>query len=289
MAEQLHTLHLLFRQIALDFGEEVLTENRLKGILCDYGGMNVNKFQHIITRSISYKMGQKLLTIKNLDDADYKLKLNNLRQVFQEENFLRHDIANYMIDCYLFAFGWIDTVREFDEDENDSYGLRIGELSFTEHSGLDYCGNYNEDKERSGFGIAKDSESNYYAGEWKLNMKNGVGMEVNTKRNKYAGEWRLNRRAGVGAEIMPDGNRYTGEWKNGKMNGCGIVIYPNGEKMCTTFRNGRPNEDSIGIYYLKDDSYVIGHMTEKGPEGRCKHFQKEGIFKEEIWKDGIQL
>ncbi len=289
MAEQPKTLHGLFHQITVDFGEEVLTEGRLKGLLSDYGGMRVNKFQHIITRSITYQVGQKLLTIRELDDADYALKLNNLRQAFQEENFFRHDIANYIVDCYLFAFGWIDAVREFDEDESDSSGGRAGELSFVEHSGLDYCGNYNEEKERSGFGIAKDAESNYYAGEWKLNMKNGVGMDVNTERNKYAGEWRLNRRAGVGIEITPDGNRYAGEWKNGKINGSGIMIYPNGEKMCATFRNGTLVKGAIGIYYLKDDSYVVGCMTENGPDGACQHYQKDGSSEGETWKDGVKL
>lgn len=281
------TLHDLFHRISIDFGEESLAESRLRGLLSDYGGMMVNKFRHVIARSISCQIGQKLLNIRELDDTDYNLKLNNLRQVFQEENFFRHDIANYIIDCYLFGFELIDKVTEYNEEENGTSAVKTGELSFINHNGKEYCGNFNEEKERSGFGVEKDEDCNYYAGEWKLDMKNGVGIDVSNQRQKYAGEWRLNRRAGVGIEITPDGNRYAGEWKNGKMNGNGMMFYPNGERMCTVFYNGLPKKDTVGIYYLKDGGYVIGCMTLNGPDGRCLHYLLDGTSIEENWENGM--
>ncbi len=282
------TLHDLFHTIYVDFGEEVLTETRLKGLLCDYGGTSVNKYQHIVTRSISYHVGSKLLAIKGIEESEFLLKLNNLRQAFQEENFFRHDIANYIIDCYLYALGWVDTIEEVNEDDDQCGNTKSGELSFVEHSGAEYCGNLNTDKERSGFGISKDEHFNYYAGEWKLNLRNGMGMEVSSERNKYAGEWRLNRRAGVGVETMDDGNRYAGEWKNGKTNGSGILIFPNGEKMCTTFKNGQPDPNAVGIFYFKDGSYLIGHMSPEGPDGVCTHYKRDGSSVEEKWNKGRQ-
>lgn len=279
-------LHELFRQINLEFGEDALAESRLKGLLSDMGGDAVYRYRNIIARSVSCQIGQKLLDMRGLEDADYNLKLSNLRQSFQEENFFRHDIADYIIDCYLFGFEWTDDISEYDADSAETGSARAGELSFAEHSGSDYCGNISEAGERSGFGIAKDSDSNYYAGEWRLNMKNGIGIDVSSDRQKYAGEWRLNRRAGVGVEIEPDGDRYAGEWKNGRINGCGTIYYPNGEKMCTTFCNGEPEPGAAGIYYLKDGSCVAGRMTAAGPDGRCIRYRRDGSSEEEMWENG---
>jgi hypothetical protein len=284
---KLLTLHDIFRQISTDFGAESLTETRLKGLLCDYGGAMVNRFSHVIARSISCQIGKKLLSIRELDDADYNLRLSNLRQSFQEENFFRYDIANYIIDCYLFGLELIDKVADYDEEGYTESSSKAGELSFINYSGKEYCGNYNEEKKRSGFGVEKNEECSYYAGEWKLDMKNGIGIEVDSQKQKYAGEWRFNRKAGVGIEITSEGNRYAGEWKNGKRNGSGMVVYPNGEKMCITFSNGLPKEDAVGIYYLKDGSVVVGNMTINGPNGKCCHFLLNGNSIEENWENGI--
>lgn len=280
------TLHDLFRQIARDFGENVMTESRLKGLLGDLGGTVVDKYRHVISRSINYQLGEKLLLLRELDEADFALKLGNIRQMFQEENFFRHDIANYIVDCYLFAFEWTDKVEECSNENSSSDSAKPGELSFAKHSDLDYCGNLNGDDERSGFGISKDEEGNYYAGEWKLNLKNGIGIDVSMEHSKYAGEWRLNRRAGIGVEILPDGKRYAGEWKNGMRNGSGILFYPNGERMYAIFYNGQPETGLPGIYYLKDGSHVVGNMTANGPDGECDHFYLNGTHSQETWENG---
>ena len=113
------SLHELFRRITSDFGENILTESRLKGILNDYGGAAISRYCHVIARSISYQMGQRLINIRELGDSDYDLKLSNLRQMFQEENFFRCGIANYMVDCYLFALGLIDNVTPYDDEEDE--------------------------------------------------------------------------------------------------------------------------------------------------------------------------
>ncbi len=285
MHSESSSLHTVTRQVFLDFGERVFTEERLKGLIGDYGGISVRKYDHVITQAIHYEIGAKLLKIHPEEESDYLLKLNNIRQNFQEENFFRHSIANYIIDCYLFAFGWIDDVGEYDEDDNNS-DTKAGELSFIEHCGLDYCGNFSEINEKSGFGIAKTPDNSYYAGEWKLNVRNGIGIEVCSKKNKYAGEWRLNRRAGVGIETMIDGKRYAGEWKNGKPHGLGILVYSNGEKMSAKFCNGCLVESSTGIYYFKDGSFVVGEMTKEGPSGLCSHYYKEDKVVTEEWYKG---
>lgn len=253
------TLHELLHRVVEEFGEAVLTESRLKGLLGDLGCGIADKYRHVIGRSVNDRLGQKILLLRELDDADFSLKLGNIKQSFQEENFFRQDIVDYIVDSYLFALGWIDAPKEYKE---------------------------NPDDQRSGFGIAKKEDGSYYAGEWKLDQKNGIGIHVENRQNKYAGEWRFNRRAGIGIQILSDGMRYAGEWKNGKMNGLGILFLPNGERMCVTFRNGHPEEGQTGCYYLKDGSFVVGSMTVKGPNGPCEHFHKDGSLTKELWDNG---
>ena len=63
-------LHELFRRITSDFGENILTESRLKGILNDYGGAAISRYRHVIARSISYQMGLRLINIRELVNSD---------------------------------------------------------------------------------------------------------------------------------------------------------------------------------------------------------------------------
>lgn len=281
--------HQLLAEIVQEFGEEVLTETRLRGIISDMGaGSGIVRFRTVIDRSISNHIGQKMLLMRDLDDADFFLRVNTLKQTFQEENFFRHGIADYIIDSYLYALGWIDDLEEYNETEDIGVSGKRGELSFAERGDAEYCGNLNKDDERSGFGVCKREDGSYYAGEWKLDMKNGIGIDVSANRNRYAGEWRMNRRNGIGIQIQEDGTRYSGEWKNGKMHGVGTLFYPNGECMCVRFLNGKIQEDMGGTYYLQDGTYVVGRMTMNGPEGLCFHWRKGGVCEEENWKCGIK-
>lgn len=281
--------HRLLADIVQEFGEDVLTENRLRGIISDMGaGSDVVRFKTVIDRSISNHIGQKMLMMRDLDDADFSLRVNTLKQAFQEENFFRHGIADYIIDSYLFALGWIDDLEEYDDADDAGVSGKRGELSFVERGRDEYCGNLNKDDERSGFGVCKRGDGSYYAGEWKLDMKNGIGLDVGTDRSRYAGEWRMNRCNGVGVQIQEDGIRYAGEWKNGKMHGIGTLYYPNGESLCARFFNGKMQEDMDGVYYLQDGTFVLGHMTMDGPEGLCTHWKQGGICEEEKWECGIK-
>ncbi len=278
--------HELLSEIVQDFGEDILTEARLKGIISDMSaGSDIAKFQTIIGRSISYHIGQRILKFRDLDEADFLLRINTLKQTFQEENFFQHGISDYIIDSYLFALGWIDQLDGYEETVEGS--AQSGELSFVERSGEEYCGNISKEDERSGFGISKREDGSYFAGEWKLDMKNGIGMDVAVGHAKYAGEWRLNRKNGIGVNIQFDGMRYAGEWKNGKMHGIGTLFYPNGERMCTRFANGEITQD-VGVYFMQDGTSIIGRMTYHGPDGQCLHYRKDGSCDTEEWSNGIK-
>lgn len=276
-------LHSLMLEAVELLGKEVLSEERLRGVLYDLSPEVYNQFRVVLSRSVSYGMAEKILSCRDLDEADFSLKLLNLRQDFQESNFFKPGVSNYIIDCYLFALGVLsDEVSYRPEDDGD----KAGELSFADYNGVEYCGNLSSDGLRSGFGVVKEEEGGYYAGEWKLDMKNGYGFHIGENRNRYAGEWRMNRKNGVGVGCSKDGYRYAGEWKNGKPNGLGIIFFPNGEKMFVCFGNGRIVQNPDGIFYMKDGSYIKGNMTENGPDGVCMHFQKDGSVREEIWENG---
>lgn len=281
--------HELLFKIVQDFGEEILLDSRLKSIVNDLSaGSKADRFQPIIGRSINSHIGERILQCRDLDEADFSLRINTIKQTFQEENFLRHGISDYIIDCYLYALGWIDHLDEYDEaQETSQKTAKAGVLSFIERNGEEYCGNLSKDDQRSGFGISKYDDGSYFAGEWKLNLKNGIGMEVSASRAKYAGEWRMNRKNGVGIALLDDGTRYSGEWKNGKVHGLGTLHYPNGERMCANFSSGEINKET-GIYYLKDGSCIVGLMTLKGPDGTCLHFMKNGTYEIENWMNGTK-
>lgn len=281
------SFHELLLDIVQQFGEEILTQSRLKGIITDLGvKTDVLKFQTVISRSISYNIGERILQYRNLDDADFYLRISTLKQMFQEDNFFQHGISDYIIDSYLYALGCIEQLEKYDLTQDNSNGnAKVGELSFVERCGEEYCGNISKDNQRSGFGISKRDDGSYFAGEWKLNMKTGIGMEVTESRAKYAGEWRMNRKSGIGIALFDDGIRYSGEWKNGKMHGTGILYFPNGEQICANFSNGEITRET-GMFILKDGSSIVGIMTLHGPHGVCTHFLKDGTCVEEEWING---
>ena len=280
-------LHELLYDIVQQFGEEILTENRLKAIVGDMSaGSEVCKYQVVVARSVSDHVGQRLLQLRELDDADFMLRLSTIKQNFQEDNFLQPAVSDYIIDCYQYALGWIDNLEEC-EDYDAAANAKAGELSFVERNGTEYCGNMSKDNERSGFGVCKKEDGSYYAGEWKLDMKNGVGLEVGVDKDKYVGEWNLNRKNGVGTVVRTDGIRYSGEWKNGKWHGVGTLFYPNGEQMTGRFANGMLQQQ-VGMYFMQDGSCVVGMMTMNGPDGECTHYKRDGSIEKENWINGLK-
>ena len=277
------SLHQLMAEVVELFGEETLAEERLRGLLSDLAPKVYYRYQPVVLRAMYDCIPSRLMMIRELDEADFNLKLLNIRQDFQESNFLKLGVANYIVDCFLYALGMSPEPDVYDADETSS---KAGELNFTEYKDGEYCGNFSQEGIRSGFGITKNAANAYYAGEWKLDMRQGVGLCVDDRRNKYAGEWRMNRKNGGGVSSSCDGYRYAGEWKNGKRHGHGIVFFPNGEKMFTKFKDDMIVCSEEGVFYLKDGSHICGHMSDYGPDGKCTHVLIDGAVKTEFWDNG---
>lgn len=279
------TLYGVMHSLVEQFGQNVIGEPRLRGLINDILP-NDPISGRIIQCAVNSHLGTQILELQGLDDDIYFLRLANIKQTFQERNFLRHGVADYIVACFLFSLGWSDEIPVEIPENQEENGCPKGELSFEQQpNGMYYCGNRSKENERSGFGVERSEQNDYYAGEWKLNMRHGIGINVDKDQNKYAGEWSINRQKGVGVSITDNGYRYAGEWKNGKQNGAGILYLPDGKQICSIFKNGEMQEGE-GICYLRDGSYLIGRMTTKGPDGYCRHFFPTGDMEQETWNHG---
>lgn len=276
------SFHEALRLITEEYGIQVLGERRLAGIVADILG-GAFKFYPVVYRSIQTRVGDRILAL--IGSKDSSMVIPTLKQTFQEENFLNPNAASYLIESYAYAAGLIPEVTETLRD----YEERLkGEPLFIETDDGEYCGYINSEAERCGFGILKEPTGGYYAGEWKLNMRMGVGIGVSATRKKYIGQWRINKQHGIGTELQEDGTIYSGQWRNGKRQGLGTLFFPNGECLTAFFVNDEMS-DTVGIFYLQDNTFVQGHMTENGPDGLCFHTLIDGTIIEEYWNNGRRI
>lgn len=189
---------------------------------------------------------------------------------------------NAIINLNVSASGFISIVEKNITEEDFAEN---SEPVFVKVDEGEFCGYRNQNNERCGFGILKEPDGNYYAGEWNLDMRMGVGIGFSTTRRKYAGQWRINKQHGIGMELQDDGAIYSGQWKNGRRNGFGTLFFPNGESLSGIFINDEI-ADTTGIWYLQDKTFVQGEMTINGPTGLCFHTLLDGTIIEEYWNNG---
>ena len=105
-------LHQVFLQIVTNFGEDVVTDNRLIALLSDLGGSEFNQYKFIIRCSIDKGVGTQILDMKNLEEADRMLKIGNLKQSLIDEYSLQEDKVNYIFNCFLFAIGLTTDIKQ---------------------------------------------------------------------------------------------------------------------------------------------------------------------------------
>lgn len=230
-------LHETLRHIVEEFGSDVLVSPQLRALTSDlYTGGQAG--MRIVRRAIESHMGEQIMRLEGLDEADYRLRLANICQTFRDDNLLRGGVAEYVVDSFLYSLQWIDTPPTPPEEERGGGGGPVGELSFADEGEAgEYCGERNADGERSGFGVLRKGDTSY-SGEWKLGMRHGVGLSVDAKGNRYAGEWKMNRERGMGVAVFADGSRYAGEWKNGHPHGHGMLVEPGGRVTMGLFEKG---------------------------------------------------
>ena len=275
-----YSFHEAMLFLVQEFGDEILTESRLEGLMADMLGGEYTFFP-VMHRAVQARIGQRMVELSR-HSSDYELVLDSLKHSFQEENFLNPQAASYLIDSYAYALG---LVPEVEQNLTDHDFVQEGEPAFISVDEGEFCGYRNQENERCGFGILKEPDGCYYAGEWNLDMRMGIGIGLSTTRRKYAGQWRFDKQQGVGMELQEDGTVYTGQWKNGKKNGMGTLYFPNGESLSIFFLDDEIAE-TVGIWHLQDKSFVQGRMTINGPTGLCFHTLVDGTIIEEYWNNG---
>ena len=107
-------LHETFLQIVTEFGENVLNENRILGLLSDLGAHEFSQYKFVVKCILEKNIGNQILNMKDLDDSDRRLRIANLQQIIVEEYSLQEEKVKYIIDCYLFSLGFIESVNAED-------------------------------------------------------------------------------------------------------------------------------------------------------------------------------
>ena len=128
-------LHETFLQIVTEFGEKILNENRLLGLLSDLGGHEFSQYKFVVKCLLEKNLGNQILNMKDLDDSDRMLRIANLQQLIVEEYSLQEEKVKYIIDCYLFSLGLIESVNAEDRDmlenvESNDTESASGKMSF---------------------------------------------------------------------------------------------------------------------------------------------------------------
>lgn len=276
--------HDIFRSVILQFGEEVITDRRLYSLMSDFGNDSSRKIMNVLSLAVSYRLGNKIISIREGDESEYSMRFNNLRHAFQEDNFLMQGIAEYMVNSFLYALELDEKPLPYDPKLELCKGNR-NSFDMTASEDGTYMGNFDSEGRKSGFGISQIENNGLFAGEWKIGMRNGMGIEHSHDKQKYAGEYRFNRKNGIGTVIYTDGSCYSGQWRNNREDGTGILFFPNGEKMLAFYSDGKLSGNH-GIYLLQDGSMIYGKMTPSGPDGYCVRFLTDGGIIEETWKNG---
>lgn len=276
--------HDIFRSIVLQFGEEVVTDRRLYSLMSDFGNSSSRRIMNVLSLAISYRLGNKIISIREGDESEYSMRFDNLRHAFQEDNFLMQGMADYVVNSFLYALELDKKPLPYDPSlDSGKRNGNIFDLSVSEDG--TYLGNLDSEGRKSGFGISRLENDGLFAGEWKIGMRNGIGIEHFQGKLKYAGEYRFNRQNGIGTAYYPDGSCYSGQWRNNREDGTGILFFPNGEKMCVSYSNGKISGNH-GIYLFQDGSMIYGKMTPSGPDGYCIRFLTDGGIIEETWENG---
>ena len=72
------SLHQLMAEVVELFGEETLAEERLRGLLSDLAPKVYYRYQPVVLRAMYDCIPSRLMMIRELDEADFNLKLLNI-------------------------------------------------------------------------------------------------------------------------------------------------------------------------------------------------------------------
>lgn len=98
--------HEILLSIVKQYGRKKLNDTLLKGMLLDLMPHVEKKYQRIFKQALDDKVGSKLLDLENEYDSVRIIRISSLKDSFKNNNGFDHT-ADYVVDCFLFALGWI--------------------------------------------------------------------------------------------------------------------------------------------------------------------------------------
>jgi uncharacterized protein (TIGR02145 family) len=100
-------LHEMLHSIVQQYGQEILGEARLRGLLADLMPNAERRHLRLVRQVVDDGVGAKLLEMKGDHLAVKTMKISALKETFRTTNAFNHT-ADYVVDCLVYALGWMD-------------------------------------------------------------------------------------------------------------------------------------------------------------------------------------
>ena len=117
-------LHEVLYKIIQQYDRKKLGDTVLRGILSDLMPNLEKKHQRIFKQALDDRIGAKLLYLEDESDSVRIVKINTLKDSFRNNNGF-DQTADYVVDCFLFALGWIETVNKEQYSQNGVNNLSL--------------------------------------------------------------------------------------------------------------------------------------------------------------------
>jgi uncharacterized protein (TIGR02145 family) len=128
-------LHEMLHSIVQQFGREILGETRLRGLISDLMPNTEKKYLRILKQAVDDGVGTKLLEMDSDTFAVRALKIPSLKETFKNNNGFSNT-ADYVMECFLYALGWLKKSPEEKPEKAFLHNLDIlehaAEMAFSD-------------------------------------------------------------------------------------------------------------------------------------------------------------
>jgi hypothetical protein len=123
--------HEILLKIVQQYDKKKLGDTLLKGMLTDLMPHVEKKYQRIFKQALDDRIGAKLLDLEHEDNSIRIVKIKTLKDSFKNNNGF-DQTADYVVDCFLFALGWIETasIEQYSMADIDKLGLVSQQIDF---------------------------------------------------------------------------------------------------------------------------------------------------------------
>lgn len=117
---------------------------------------------------------------------------------------------------------------------------------------------------RSGFGICRYYNGDYYEGQWQAGLRHGRGMQQCTDESNYVGDYNSGKRHGHGVYSFPNGDRYMGAYRGDVPHGYGVYLFASGQKYEGQWHHGKKHGRCV--YTIETGEQWAGEWRESKPK-----------------------